>query len=92
MKILFFKNGMPIATAVLAIVGAFATTSMQSTSKNFANVIGYNLDSEGYCDISVECSNAVSLTMCRIVYPNGPLAFGKSLHGNCHNILWKSTP
>ena len=92
MKTLFFKNKMPIVTAVLAIAGAFATASMQSSSKNFANAVGYSLSSEGDCDISVECTDVVSNAMCRVVYPNGPRAFGKNRLGSCHNILWKSKP
>ncbi|WP_055096674.1 DUF6520 family protein [Flavobacterium aquidurense] len=92
MKMLFFKNGMPIATAVLAIALAFATSSMQSASKNYVNVAGFSLDSEGFCDISVECSDIVSQTMCRVTYPNGPMAFGKNFYGMCLNILWKSKP
>lgn len=92
MKMLFLKKGMPIATAVLAVIGAFATTSMQSAFKNFATTAGYNLSSEGECDISVECIDVVSNTVCRVVYPNGPMAFGKNRQGNCHNILWKSKP
>jgi len=79
---------MPVATAVLAIAGAFATTSMQSASSAFAPKIGYLLQADGSCsDIAVMCSDIPTQT-CRFVYPNGPLVFNKDpATGNCTTLL-----
>jgi hypothetical protein len=90
MKTLFLKNGMPVAAAVLAIAGAFATTSMQS-SKNFGARVGYTLDAFDNCDIAVACSDVPSQILCRYA-PTGQVAFGKTPQGACILTLWKSVP
>lgn len=90
MKIHFLKNGMPIVTAVLAIAGAFATTSMQSDSKGFASVVGYTLNAQGECNIAVACDD-LGLSFCRLG-TSGPIAYGKSPHGQCVEALYRQQP
>ena len=89
MKTLFLKNGMPIATAVLAIVGVFVTTSMQSSSSTFVLKTGYILDVKGDCDVPVTCSTVPKPQVCRISYPNGVIAYEKTVLGNCINPLFR---
>jgi len=88
MKTLFLKNGMPIATAVLAIAGAFATTSMQSSSNTFGLKTGYVLEYNGECNIAITCSNIPSSYICRYGF-GGPMACDKNYYGNCVYALWR---
>jgi len=89
MKTLFFKKAMPAATAVLAIAGAFATTSMQSASSAYQLTVGYVLEADGTCGIPVACSTIPNV-ICRASYPAGPQAFGRDpITGNCIKILYK---
>lgn len=90
MKTLFFKNGMPIATAVLAIAGAFATTSMQSSSKAFTPKVGYTLNASNECEIATQCNNMPSDEICRVSYPGGALAYDRNPQGNCPTTLWRN--
>lgn len=85
MKIHFFKI-MPIVTVVLAIIGAFATTSMQSASSTFASKVAYTLDEEGECNIPVRCDDLGS-SFCRI--GSGPIAYGKTPQGECILSLYR---
>ncbi|KQB39844.1 MULTISPECIES: DUF6520 family protein [Flavobacterium] len=90
MKTLFFKKGMPIATAVLAIAGAFATTSMQSSSSAFQLKTGFVLEPSGECNIAVACSDIPSSQVCRLSYPIGDQAFQKTpITGNCNTVLYR---
>lgn len=90
MKTLFFKNGMPVLTAVLAIAGAFATTSMQSSSNTFGPKFGYILQANGDCsNITVMCSDVPKPQVCKFSYPNGEIAFELLPAGNCPNVLWR---
>lgn len=90
MKTLFIKKGMPVATAVLAIVGAFATTSMQSSSSAFELKTGFSLDIVSKeCDIAVICSTTPSPMVCRLSYPNGDQAFNRNALGNCTSVLYR---
>ena len=92
MKTLFLKNGMPIATAVLAISGAFATTSMQSSSSSgvFVPTVGYVIPE---CEIAVLCCDVPSSQICRLSYPNGLIAAGKDpIMGQCVRTLWRYVP
>ena len=97
MKTLFLKNGMPITTAVLAIAGAFATTSMQSTSKNLELKIGYTQNPQSMCTedapecnpIAVTCSDVPKAQVCRISYPAGQFAFEKTPFNCCFTTLWR---
>ena len=92
MKTLFLKDGMPVATAVLAIAGAFATTSMQSSSNSFAPKTGYVLDAYGECSIAVACSDVPSQFICKLGF-NGPIAFGRvELTGACTETLYRPVP
>jgi hypothetical protein len=91
MKTLFLKNGMPIATAILAIGGAFATTSMQNSSSIPTLKTGYTIDpANGECNIAVICTDAPQGEVCRLTYPNGDQAFQKNpVLGNCTKILYR---
>jgi len=91
MKTLFFKNGMQIITAVLAIAGAFATTSMQSSASAFALKIGYVEESDGTCGIAVTCSDIPSAYVCKLSYPAGPTAYGKSPYRDMYYCFVSST-
>lgn len=90
MKAIFFKNGMPVATAVLAIAGAFATTSMQNASNAFTIKAGYTLDAYGECNIAVACDDFPSPYICRLGF-GGPIAYGKTSWGSCTYSLWRKT-
>jgi len=87
MKTLFLKNVMPAATAVLAIAGAFATTSMQSASSAYQLKIGYVLETDGSCDIPVSCSTIPNV-VCRVSYPLGDQAYARS-GMTCPYVLYK---
>jgi len=92
MKTLFLKNVMPVATAVLAIAGAFATTSMQSSSSSdvFQPIIGYVLEEDGGCDIPVACSTIPNPQVCKVWYPFGAVAFEKNpVTGKCVKVLFR---
>lgn len=90
MKTLFLKNGIPIVTAILAIIGAFATTSMQNSSKSFGTKVGYTINGKGECNIQVEC-NDLGLSFCRLG-KLGPMACGKNVNGQCIEIFYRSAP
>jgi len=90
MKTLFLKNVMPAAAAVLAIAGAFATTSMQSASSAYQLKIGYVLEADSTCDIPVACTTIPSSQVCRWSYPLGDVAFEKNpVTGNCVKVLYR---
>ena len=73
MKLINFKKVLPIAIFVLGILGAFATTSMQSVKAEMAPVPGYVATPDDPCGIQVECSDQVG-QLCRLFYPDGPQA------------------
>jgi len=50
---------MPIAVFVLGILGAVATTSMQSTAEVDATVIGYASEPGEPCSVEVPCSENI---------------------------------
>lgn len=88
-----FKNAIPTtAVAVLAIAGAFATTSMQSvTSKNSTTLqFGYIPDSNGKC-VSNEtpCSDIPKIQMCTVNNLPGPTAYENDESGNCVAPLYR---
>jgi hypothetical protein len=81
MKTIFLKKRMTAASVVLmAISGAFLTTSMQSTSK-VAHRDGYINSLTGICDIKVNCSD-VPDAVCQA---NGQQAYGE----NCTEVLFQ---
>jgi len=88
MKTLFLKNGMPIAAVIVAIAGAFATTSMQSASKILTPRVGYTLNAQGECNIAVACDDVPSQFICRLGAA-GPQAYGKNPQGQCVETLWR---
>ena len=88
MKTLFLKNVMPVAVIALGITGAFATMSMQSTTKNLVPKIGYTLNAQGACNIPVNCDTNGSQA-CRLNDTSGPQAFGKNAQGNCNEVLFR---
>lgn len=85
MKTVFLKKMMPIATIALGIVGAFATTSMQSAPNSATPQYGYTLDAQKKCNIEVQCSD-VPNPVCRL---NGAQAFAKDPNGNCNQITYQ---
>ena len=88
MKTVVVKKVTPFAVVVLAVVGAFATTSMQNASKSMVPRIGYTLDAEGACDEPVNCSD-VSGPICQLNGDSGPQAFGKNAQGDCNVVLYR---
>lgn len=87
MKSLFLKNGMPVAAVLLAMAGAFATTSMQSSTKADTLAIrpGYFTDSNGQCteEEPIDCSNIQKPQLCRLNVTSGPVAYEKDDQNNC---------
>lgn len=89
MKTLFLKNAIPVIIAVLAIAGAFATTSMQNSPPNvFALKTGFVLEPTGECNIPVICGDFPG-QICKFSYPNGDFAFQKNIAGNCNIVLYR---
>lgn len=74
MKTIILKNLVPFAVIVMAISGAFVTTSMQSASKISAPRIGYVLNEDDDCNIEVNCSD----TPGPLCMSAGQQAFGKN--------------
>ena len=93
MKTLFLKNGMPLAVAVLAIAGAFATTSMQSAeAKDTAAIqLGYFPDSNGQCsENSIQCSDVPKPQLCRVNGTTGAVAYERDEDDNtCVQPLYR---
>lgn len=88
MKTEFLKNVMPFAVAALGIAGAFTTTSMQSASAEKPFVTAWTLDSNGDCNIPVECSEAQG-KICRVNGDTGAQAFFKDNDGDCNQLAYK---
>ncbi|KIA95614.1 DUF6520 family protein [Flavobacterium sp. KMS] len=79
MKAIILKKMMPAAVFVLAISGAFLTTSMQSDAKVDDDFIfGYVTDplAPQACSIQVVCSDEGD-DVCRRFDETGPQAFGR---------------
>lgn len=87
MKTVILKNVTPFAVVALGILGAFATTSMQSTSKASPE-IGYTLNAQKRCDIPVDCST-VPAAVCRVNGDSGAQAFGKNDQQDCTETLYQ---
>ena len=86
MKKAILKHVMPLAAGVLAIAGAFTTTSMQSAAKAETAALqwGYIPDSDGSCDTPpIQCSDIVKPQLCRLNDLTGPLAYEKDNENNC---------
>jgi hypothetical protein len=93
MKAIILKKMMPAAVFVLAISGAFLTTSMQSDS-NVKAVddleVGFPITLEP-CTVPVICSD-VEGPVCRVSYlPVGAQAFGRPDEGatTCLETVYK---
>ncbi|MCD0474049.1 DUF6520 family protein [Flavobacterium sp. EDS] len=90
MKTLILKKMMPVAVFVLAISGAFLTTSMQSDAIIDDEIDGYATPIGGTpCSVPVECSDEFD-EVCRLVEDDdeSPQAFG--LDGTtCPIILYR---
>jgi len=82
------KNVMPVAVIAMAITGAFATMSMQSSAKSIAPKIGYVLNAQGACNIPVNCDTQ-GTQICRLNVTSGPQAFGKNAQGDCNEVLFR---
>lgn len=79
---------MPVAVIALGITGAFATMSMQSSTKSIAPKTGYVLNAQGACNIPVSC-NTQGTQICRLNDTSGPQAFGKNAQGDCNEVLFR---
>jgi hypothetical protein len=89
MKPIILKKMMPIAVFVLGILGAFATTSMQSTAKVDAPVIGYASIPGAPCSVEVLCSDQGSQA-CHVDDDNNkPQAFIKDGETTCLRELYR---
>ncbi|SHG38242.1 DUF6520 family protein [Flavobacterium defluvii] len=90
MKTLNLSKFLPIAVAVLGIGGAFATTSMQSVSKEIPEN-GFTRTSNNKCtDVQVECDDFPVPEMCRISYaPAGAIAYKKVGNNDCLQPLYR---
>lgn len=73
MKPIILKKVMPIAVFVLGILGAFATTSMQSSETETIPVLGYVSIPGNPCSVEVQCDTEGD-EVCRQFYPSGPEA------------------
>ena len=89
MKTLFLKNMLSIFTIVIAISGAFASSSIKKDIRSLAPAVGYTLDAQGECNIAVACSDIPSSFICRLGGATGPIAYGKDVHGRCVETLWR---
>ena len=92
MKTLFLKNVVPAAAAVLAIAGAFATTSMQSAEKSKTAAIqqGYYPDFNGKCTQGpVNCSDVIKPQLCRLNVTTGPIVYETDDQDNCVEPLYR---
>lgn len=89
MKTLFLKNMLPFGVVVLAVSGAFVTTSMQSASKSsLAPVSGYAQNAQGQCDdIPIKCESAPREEFCHVSGTSGPMAYDNQT--NCLVPLYK---
>ncbi|MBF4491493.1 hypothetical protein IR010_03000 [Flavobacterium sp. MR2016-29] len=88
MKTVFFKNVMPFAVAALGLLGAFATTSMQSAAKSKPFLTAYTLNSSGDCNIPVACGETPG-KVCRLNGDTGPQAYSLDSQGDCTQIAFK---
>lgn len=90
MKKLFLKNMLPFGAVVLAISGAFVTTSMQSTAKNaLIPESGYAATAQGQCDdVPVNCDSTAKDEFCHVSGTSGPLAY-RNQSNNCIVPLYK---
>ncbi|KFF17771.1 DUF6520 family protein [Flavobacterium hydatis] len=78
MKAIILKKMMPAAVFVLAISGAFLTTSMQSDAKITDDpdpITGFVAIPEDPCGMEVDCVDEGD-ELCRLFYDNGPQAYG----------------
>jgi len=91
MKTLIVKNVMPAAVAVLAIAGAFATTSMQSAEKNKSAALksGYYFSGSQCNQGPVECSDNVKDDLCRLNITSGPIIYDKEGANTCVEPLYR---
>lgn len=87
MKPIILKKVMPFAVFALGILGAFATTSMQSAAKADL-VIGYPDTPQNPCSVPINCSDEGN-EACRVSYDDGEQVFGKDQESEttCSEIL-----
>lgn len=90
MKKLFLKNMLPFGAVVLAVSGAFVTTSMQSTAKSaLAQEWGYAATAQGQCDdVPINCDDMPKDEFCHVSGTSGPLAY-RNQSNNCIVPLYK---
>lgn len=84
MKLINLKKMMPLAVFVLGILGAFATTSMQSsTIADDAPILGYVESPEDPCGTPVAC-NTSGNQACHVANDEDlPQAFAKDSPTSC---------
>ena len=88
MKTIILKNMMPFAILALGLVGAFATTSMQSAEK-VEHIIGYRDTPQNPCSIPVPCDTEQG-EVCRVSYPDGEQVFAlNESQTTCSQIVYK---
>ena len=88
MKTKFFKTTPFALVAVLAVSGAFLTTSMQSSSKAFSYKIGYIDGPSIPCSVPVDCdTDSTNNPLCQA---DGQQAFGKD--NGCTELLYRHEP
>ncbi|MFH6999411.1 hypothetical protein ACHRVZ_15890 [Flavobacterium sp. FlaQc-57] len=90
MKTLSFKNMLPFGVVVLAVSGAFVTTSMQSAVKtSMAPESGYAANAQGQCDdLPIKCDSTPKDEFCHVSGTSGPLAY-RNQSDNCIVPLYK---
>lgn len=77
-----------MAAIAVGIAGAFTTASLHAQNRAAAPESGYVLDSQGRCNIEVECDDNPN-PVCRLNGDSGPQAFAKDADGNCNQITYK---
>ncbi|MBJ2124325.1 MULTISPECIES: hypothetical protein [Flavobacterium] len=89
MKAVFLNKTARAGAVVLAVAGAFFTTSMQEVS-SAAPKIGYPADNNNECtDVQVQCSDNLSAFLCRVNGTSGAIAYDKDSDNNCIQPLYR---
>lgn len=89
MKAVFLNKTARAGAVVLAVAGAFFTTSMQEVS-TAAPKIGYLVDNNGDCsNVQVQCNDTPSAFLCRANGTTGAIAYDKDSDDNCIQPLYR---
>lgn len=87
MKTLIVKKGIPVLVFLLGILGAFGSMSMTEAPE--ALMSGWAHDGINNCQIEVSCSETLTGEFCRVTYPNGQIARGKTGPTSCPVPLYR---